>query len=92
MQNWFVVVMGLVTVFVVLILIIGLCWLLGLACRGSSKKEEMQAAAAAAPAPGKQHSQPRRIPCRRFGSHCRGQRYGCVCNSHSFRQEAVKTY
>ena len=45
MQNWFVVVMGLVTVFVVLILIIGLCWLLGLACRGSSK-----AAAAAAPA------------------------------------------
>ena len=47
MQNWFVVVMGLVTVFVVLILIIGLCWLLGLACRGSSKKEEMQAAAAA---------------------------------------------
>ena len=29
MQNWFVVVMGLVTVFVVLILIIGLCWLLG---------------------------------------------------------------
>ena len=49
MQNWFVVVMGLVTVFVVLILIIGLCWLLGLACRGSSKKEEMQAAAAAAP-------------------------------------------
>ena len=50
MQNWFVVVMGLVTVFVVLILIIGLCWLLGLACRGSSKKEEMQAAAAAAPA------------------------------------------
>lgn len=43
MQNWFVVVMGLVTVFVVLILIIGLCWLLGLACRGSSKKEEMQA-------------------------------------------------
>ena len=50
MQNWFVVVMGLVTVFVVLILIIGLCWLLGLACRGSSKKGELQAAAAAAPA------------------------------------------
>ena len=48
MQNWFVVVMGLVTVFVVLILIIGLCWLLGLACRGSSKKEEMHAAAAPA--------------------------------------------
>ena len=47
MQNWFVVVMGLVTVFVVLILIIGLCWLLGLACRGSSKKEELQAAAPA---------------------------------------------
>ena len=79
MQNWFVVVMGLVTVFVVLILIIGLCWLLGLACRGSSKKEEL-------------HSQPRRVSCRRFGRHCRSQRYGCVCNSHSFRQEAVKTY
>ena len=86
MQNWFVVVMGLVTVFVVLILIIGLCWLLGLACRGSSKKEELQAAAAAAPA------QESRSPCRRFGSHCRGQRYGCVCDPHSFRQEAVKTY
>lgn len=29
MQNWFVVVMGIGTVFVVLVLIIGLCWLLG---------------------------------------------------------------
>ena len=81
MQNWFVVVMGLVTVFVVLILIIGLCWLLGLACRGSC-----------CACTGKQHSQPRRVSCRRFGRHCRSQRYGCVCNSHSFRQEAVKTY
>ena len=62
MQNWFVVVMGLVTVFVVLILIIGLCWLLGLACRGSSKKEELQAAAAAAPA--QESSIPNRAPFR----------------------------
>ena len=40
MQNWFVVVMGLVTVFVVLTLIILLCYLLGLIFRGSGKKEE----------------------------------------------------
>ena len=40
MQNWFVVVMGIVTVFVVLMLIIGLCYILGLACR--SKKAENQ--------------------------------------------------
>lgn len=45
MENWFVVLMGLVTVFVVLVLIIGLCWLLGLLCRSSAKKQD------AAPAP-----------------------------------------
>lgn len=45
MENWFVVVMGLVTVFVVLTLIIVLCWLLGLACRAGEKKEEAPAAA-----------------------------------------------
>ncbi len=33
MENWFVVVMGLGTVFAVLILIIGLCYLLGMLCR-----------------------------------------------------------
>ena len=38
MENWFVVVMGVGTVFAVLILIIGLCYLLGLFCRGG--KEE----------------------------------------------------
>ena len=38
MQNWFVVVMGLVTVFVVLILIIGLCWLLGLAAAARRRR------------------------------------------------------
>lgn len=47
MENWFVVVMGIGTVFAVLILIIALCWLLGLACRGTAKKEEPQAAATA---------------------------------------------
>lgn len=46
MQNWFVVVMGLVTVFVVLTLIIVLCSLLGLLFRGSGKKEESKSAAA----------------------------------------------
>ena len=83
MQNWFVVVMGLVTVFVVLILIIGLCWLLGLACRGSSKKEELQAAAAAAPA--QESSIPNRAEFLAAVS-------ACICDPHSFRQEAVKTY
>ena len=38
MENWFVVVMGLGTVFVVLTLIIGLCYLLGMICR--DRKEE----------------------------------------------------
>ena len=38
MENWFVVVMGLGTVFVVLTLIIGLCYLLGIICR--DRKEE----------------------------------------------------
>lgn len=38
MENWFVVVMGLGTVFIVLTLIIGLCYLLGMICR--DRKEE----------------------------------------------------
>lgn len=49
MENWFVVVMGLVTVFVVLTLIIGLCYLLAYFCRVGSKNES--AAVSAAPAP-----------------------------------------
>ena len=40
MQNWFVVVMGISTVFVVLILIIGLCYLLALACKEKESKAE----------------------------------------------------
>ncbi len=44
MENWFVVVMGMCTVFVVLILIIALCWLLGLACRGVGQKKTESAA------------------------------------------------
>ncbi len=40
MQNWFVVVMGVVTVFVVLVLIIGLCYLLALACKEKEVKNE----------------------------------------------------
>ncbi len=47
MQDWFVVVMGLCTVFVVLTLIILLCYLLGALCRGMGKKE--QAAQASEP-------------------------------------------
>ena len=47
MQNWFVVVMGLATVFIVLTLIIVLCSLLGLLFRGSGKKEAEQKSAAA---------------------------------------------
>ena len=43
MQDWFVVVMGLCTVFVVLTLIILLCYLLGALCRGMGKKEEKAA-------------------------------------------------
>ena len=41
MQNWFVVVMGVSTVFIVLVLIIGLCYLLSLICkdRGNKKNE-----------------------------------------------------
>lgn len=38
MQNWFVVVMGLATVFVVLTLIIVLCKLLGVICQSLTKK------------------------------------------------------
>ena len=41
MQDWFVVVMGLCTVFVVLTLIILLCYLLGALCRGMGKKRSM---------------------------------------------------
>lgn len=47
MENWFVVVMGLCTVFVVLILIIVLCWLLGLVCKALGKKETAEAPKAA---------------------------------------------
>lgn len=47
MQNWFVVVMGVCTVFTVLILIIGLCYLLALACK---EKEKAPAPAPAASA------------------------------------------
>ena len=50
MENWFVVVMGIATVFVVLILIIALCWLLGLVCKGFGKKEAAETPKAA-PAP-----------------------------------------
>ena len=49
MQDWFVVVMGLVTVFVVLTLIIVLCSLLGLMFRGSGKKKEAEQKSAVAP-------------------------------------------
>lgn len=51
MPNWFVVVMGLGTVFTVLILIIGLCWILSLVCR--ERKQEPVAAeqAMSSPAP-----------------------------------------
>ncbi len=48
-ENWFVVVMGLGTVFAVLILIIGLCWLVGLLSQ-LGKKEEPKVEAASAPA------------------------------------------
>lgn len=51
MQNWFVVVMGMGTVFVVLILIIALCYLLGLACRAGAKQEEAAAQAPVSAAP-----------------------------------------
>lgn len=40
MQNWFVVVMGIATVFTVLVLIIALCWLLGAVCGAGRKKNE----------------------------------------------------
>lgn len=40
MQNWFVVVMGIGTVFVVLVLIIALCYLLGLICRAGTKEDQ----------------------------------------------------
>lgn len=47
-NNWFVVVMGFGVVFAVLVLIIGMCWLVGLLCR--DKKEEEATPAPAAPA------------------------------------------
>ncbi len=51
MQNWFVVVMGIGTVFVVLILIIALCYLLGWICRAGAKEEQAaQSPVSAAPA------------------------------------------
>lgn len=43
-ENWFVVVMGIGTVFAVLILIIGMCWLVGLLCRDRKEEEAPQAA------------------------------------------------
>lgn len=45
MEDWFVVVMGLVTVFVVLTLIIFLCYLLGMIFRSTGKKTEEKSAA-----------------------------------------------
>lgn len=51
MENWFVVVMGLCTVFVVLTLIILLCMLLAKICQMGGKKEDVVPAPAAAPAP-----------------------------------------
>lgn len=39
-DNWFVVVMGIGTVFAVLVLIIGLCWLMGLLLRDRKAPEE----------------------------------------------------
>lgn len=48
-DNWFVVVMGIGAVFAVLILIIGMCWLIGLLCR-EKKPTEASAPAPTAPA------------------------------------------
>lgn len=45
--NWFVVVMGIGTVFAVLVLIIGLCWLMGLLLRDRKAPEEEKAQPAA---------------------------------------------
>lgn len=51
MENWFVVVMGLCTVFVVLTLIILLCMLLAKICQvGGKKEDDAPAAVAAVPA------------------------------------------
>ncbi len=44
MQDWFVVLMGIVTVFAALILIIGLCYVLALVCREKKEPEEEVAA------------------------------------------------
>ena len=51
MPNWFVVVMGLGTVFVVLILIIGLCWILSLVCRERKQERAEVEPATSSPAP-----------------------------------------
>ena len=51
MPNWFVVVMGLGTVFVVLILIIGLCWILSLVCRERKQEPAEVEPATSSPAP-----------------------------------------
>ena len=40
MENWFVVLMGVCTVFIVLVLIIGLCYLLALACKEKEEKSQ----------------------------------------------------
>ena len=45
-QDWFVVVMGVATVFVALILIIGLCCLLALICKDRGNKKEAVSAPA----------------------------------------------
>lgn len=47
MENWFVVVMGVSTVFIVLTLIIGLCYLLAMVCR--TKETPVAAEAPAEP-------------------------------------------
>lgn len=45
-QDWFVVVMGIATVFIALILIIGLCYLLALICKDRGNKKEAVSAPA----------------------------------------------
>ncbi len=80
MENWFVVVMGLCTVFVVLILIIVLCWLLGLVCKALGKKETAEAPKAA---PALDDAS---IPNR---PHRGSQRHRRICASHSLYQKTL---